>query len=168
MFDSQESRRGPLIMNIPHVLLTSEQFNKLATKDDIGRLEVRISKLEKNSATKDDLKNFAKKYNFKNFATKDDLKDFAKKDDLKNFPTKDDLKNFPTKDDFNRLDDKLDLRFNQLEYMITTSFDHLDNKIDNMERNWQKHDYDINSLQMITADHALRIKKLEPRTFPAK
>jgi len=61
--------------------------------------EMKITRIEKEMATKDDLKNFATKDDLKNFATKDDLKNFATKDDLKNFATKDDLKNFATKQD---------------------------------------------------------------------
>ncbi|WP_069808204.1 PD-(D/E)XK nuclease family protein [Vulcanisaeta thermophila] len=74
-------------------------WQNLATKDDIRRLEERISALEARMttveakmATKDDLKQFAIKEDLKQFATKEDLKQFATKDDLRQFATKEDLK----------------------------------------------------------------------------
>ena len=81
---------------------------ELATKDDL-----------KQFATKDDLKQFATKDDLKRFATKEDLKRFATKDDLKQFATKDDLKNFATKQDMKDLELRLTLR---VGYMLTLGF----------------------------------------------
>ncbi len=160
-------------MTAPHVLLTVEQFSQLATKN---HLEKTLDERLQNFATKDDLKNFATKDDLKNFATKDDLKNFATKDDLKSFATKEYLDqkliNFATKDDFKvlednvkALDDKLDLRFNQLDYKIETSFDNLNGRLANIEKKFDRHEKDINELNLFTVDHAMRIKKLEFRAY---
>ena len=79
------------------IMLTAEQFAQLPTKDYI-----------------DD--------RLKDFATKDYLdKNFATKDDLKNFATKDDFKNFATKDDFKKLSTRMEERFDLLDYKIDTN-----------------------------------------------
>jgi ABC-type phosphate transport system auxiliary subunit len=132
---------GQKTMSATHVMLTSEQFGQLATKEDL-----------------------------KSFATKEDLKSFAKKDDLKSFLTKDDLKVINQRFDgidkkFKDLDDKLDLRFNQLDYKLETSFDDLNVRLEGLGKNLNKHERDINELNLFTVDHAMRIKKLEFRTF---
>lgn len=71
------------------------------------------------------LKGFARKSDLNGLVTKDyfheHLTNFATKDDLKNFVTKDDLKNFAT---------QLEFKIDQLDYKIDTSFDALNNKID--------------------------------------
>ena len=123
-------------MNTP-IMLTAEQFSQLATKDYID----------------------------KKFATKDDLKNFATKDDLKNFATKDDLKNFATKDDIKNLEGKLNLRFNQLDYKIESSFNHLDKRLDKVDETLAGRGKDINELSFFSGDHEIRIRKLEFRVL---
>jgi len=130
------------------VMLTAEQFSQLATKDYLNKtLDEKLT----------------------HFATKDYLDEklthFATKDDLKNFATKDDLKNFATKDDLKELGDKLDLRFGQLDYKIESSFDNLNQRIDKVVTKLDRHEKDINDLNLFTVDHAMRIKKLEFRAF---
>jgi hypothetical protein len=163
---------GQKSMSATHVMLTSEQFERLATKDYLDKT---LDRRLKGFATKDDLKSFA---------TKDDLKNFAKKDDLKSFLTKDDLKVINQRFDgidqkfvsidqrfdgvdkkLKDLDDKLDLRFNQLDYKLETSFDDLNARLEGMSKRSDKHERDINELNLFTVDHAMRIKKLEFRTF---
>jgi hypothetical protein len=172
---------GQKSMSATHVMLTSEQFERLATKDYLDKT---LDRRLKGFATKDDLKSFATKDDLKSFATKDDLKNFAKKDDLKSFLTKDDLKVINQRFDgidqkfvsidqrfdgvdkkLKDLDDKLDLRFNQLDYKLETSFDDLNARLEGMSKRSDKHERDINELNLFTVDHAMRIKKLEFRTF---
>lgn len=101
----KQSEQKPSIRSI--ALAQQELNNKidatrseLNTKIDATRLELnnrigflssemaqmnnRVDSIEKNVATKDDLKNFATKDDLKNFATKGDLKNFASKDDITN------------------------------------------------------------------------------------
>jgi len=91
------------------------------------------------------------------------------KEDAKNFLTKEDANNLVTKDYFDErfksLDDKLDLRFNQLDYKLETSFDDLNNRLDRLTAKVERHEKDINELNLFTVDHAMRLKKLEFRSF---
>ena len=121
------------------VMLTAEQFSQLATKDYLNKtLDEKLT----------------------HFATKDYLDE-----KLTHFATKDDLKNFATKDDLKELGDKLDLRFGQLDYKIESSFDNLNQRIDKVVTKLDRHEKDINDLNLFTVDHAMRIKKLEFRAF---
>ncbi len=86
------------------------------------------------------------------------LTNFAKKDDLKNFATKEDLKNLATKED-------LIFRFGQLNYKMDTSFKDVNDRLDKIEKKLDRHEKDINELNLFTVDHAMRIKKLEFRAF---
>jgi hypothetical protein len=63
------------------------------------------------------------------------------------------------------LEEKLDLRFNQLDYKIETCFDNLHVRLDREELRREKQDKHINELNLFTADHAMRIKRLEFRVF---
>lgn len=123
-------------MSATHVMLTAEQFSQLATKDYIDQTLDR--KLEEKLEEK-----------LKNFVTKDDFNSLSRKvDDL-------DKK-------VDNLDKKLDLRFNQLDYKIESSFDYLNGKFDKIV---ERHEKDISELNLFTADHAIRIKRLEFRSF---
>ena len=77
---------------------------------------------------------------------------------LKHFATKDDLKNFATKED-------LIFRFGQLNYKIDTSFKDVNDRLEKIEKKLDRHEKDINELNLFTVDHAMRIKKLEFRAF---
>jgi len=82
---------------------------------------------------------------FSQLATKDYL-DKTLDDKLTHFATKDDLKNFATKDDLKNLATKMELRFNQVDYKIDTTFAHLDK-----------------NLNETCLNHEIRIKKLESK-----
>ena len=120
------------------VTLSAEQFSQLATKEYLD-------------------KNFAKKEDLKSFATKEYLDE-----KLENFATKDyldeKLKSFATKDD-------LIFRFGQLNYKMDTSFKDVNERLDRIEKKLDRHEKDINELNLFTVDHAMRIKKLEFRAF---
>jgi hypothetical protein len=60
------------------------------------------------------------------FATKEDLSKFATKEDLTNFSTKDDLKPFATKDDLNQLEKRQNFKFDQLEGIVSKSFEEIE------------------------------------------
>ena len=69
----------------------------------------------------------------KNFATKDDLKNLVTRDDAKNFATKDDLKTLATKKGIKRIENKFDYMFKffdkhhivKLEKRVKTIENHL-------------------------------------------
>ena len=68
-----------------------------------------------------------KEYLNKNMATKDDLKGLATKDDIKNMATKDDLKGLATKSDLKKVNDGL---LEYLEHIDETLQEHVhDTKI---------------------------------------
>ena len=94
---------------------------------------------------------------FSQLATKDYL-DKTLDERLKNFATKDDLKNLATKED-------LVFRFGQLNYKMDTSFKDVSDRLDKIEKKLDRHEKDINELNLFTVDHAMRIKKLEFRAF---
>ncbi len=53
--------------------LVQDQSNRMATKDDIAALTMRVDSIESRMATKDDIANMATKDDIANMATKDDL-----------------------------------------------------------------------------------------------
>jgi predicted nucleic acid-binding Zn-ribbon protein len=90
--------------------LSLEQFNKLATKDDLN-------------AIKKDLKNFITKEDAKKFATKDDLKKFTTKDVVKRLEEKSDkmlISVLSTKDDLSVLSGKFDKLEENVGKILTT------------------------------------------------
>ncbi len=79
---SQPATKGDLAIVNKKISAVAKDIDNLAraTKNTFDHIE-------KNMATKDDLKDFATKDDLKDFATKDDLKDFATKYDLEDFKT---------------------------------------------------------------------------------
>ena len=73
--------------------LAQHLFAKMATKDDIRKLQDQIEEMRAAwlDARKEDLQRFATKEDLQRFATKEDLQRFATKEDLQRFATKDEL-----------------------------------------------------------------------------
>lgn len=98
------------------VLAKIAPWERLATKEDIARVEARLDALvervealenrvesiEQKMATKEDFQRFATREDLEKLATKDDLKRLATKEDLEKFATKEDLQRFATKEDLER------------------------------------------------------------------
>ena len=81
--------------------LAQHLFAKMATKDDIRKLQDQIEEMRAAwlDARKEDLQRSATKEDLQRFATKEDLQRFATKEDLQGFATKEDLQRFATKDE---------------------------------------------------------------------
>lgn len=103
----------------------------MTTLTYLKSLQKTLSKIQKDMATKKDLKNFL---------TKSDAKNFATKDDLRNFPTKDDLKG-----EINKLKKELIQKIDDTEISIIARIDkfkadklaisELEDRIRRIERN---------------------------------
>ncbi len=145
-------------------MATKDDIKNMATKDDI-----------KNMATKDDIKNMATKDDIKNMATKDDIKNMATKDDIKNMATKDDIKNMATKDDIARLTKVIIKHSEDIEYIkqtmarnediqrIISTLDTLIARTEEHERKSLTNTYRINELETKFENHETRIASLEGR-----
>ena len=115
--------------------LSPEQFNKLATKDDL-----------KQFLTKKDAKNFITKEDAKKLATKDDLKKFATKDDLKKFATKDALKLVDKKVDkiaISLLETKNDVEIIKRTMATKKDINKILTAIDSIVQGFKKHDQEL-------------------------
>ncbi|WP_052886258.1 DUF3782 domain-containing protein [Thermoproteus uzoniensis] len=99
---------------IRNTMATKEDLERLATKEELQKLEKRLEEVESRMATKDDLKTLTTREELEDIrsrmATKEDLKAFATKEDLKIFATKEDLKVFATKEDLKAFATKEELR----------------------------------------------------------
>lgn len=110
----------------------------MAKSDNCGTLDL-MPKRKGKSKDIDDLAIATEKaFQFiqKNMATKEDLKQVATKDDLKRFATKEDLKRFATKEDLKELEDRLTAKMATKEDLKETE-DRIEAKIENREADLQ-------------------------------
>ncbi|MBC8183457.1 hypothetical protein H8E88_20385 [candidate division KSB1 bacterium] len=96
-------------------------MDKPATKRDIENLR---QELTGKMATKDELKKLelVTKEEIRKLATKEEVKKLATKDDLKNLATKDELKKLATKDELKKLEKRMDnvsSAVSQIQYQLT-------------------------------------------------
>jgi len=119
-----------------------EEIQKnFATKDDIKRIEERIEKIEeeqKNFATKDDIKRIEERIekieaNQENFATKDDIREL--KEEQKNFATKDDIRELKEEQkNFATKDDIKELKEEQKNFATKDDIKRLEKRIERLEK----------------------------------
>ena len=114
--------------------MTNNQRDELliSVAKGLNNLQITVNEMQRNMATKEDLKRFATKEDLKRFATKEDLKRFATKEDLKRFATKEDIKDMVRKQDIEDMVRKQDIedmvRRKDLKGFVTKEY--LDERLD--------------------------------------
>ena len=153
--------------------LRHELIGKMATKDELKKLEL---------VTKEEIKKLATREEIKKLATREEIKKLATKEEIKKLATRDELKKLKslTEEKFNKVDkrlDKLSSAVSQIQYQMTlfetkeesdrkfnillTAIDGLTQKVTDYQTEKAAGEYTFQRHERKLENHEKRIEQLE-------
>jgi len=109
-------------------LVTKEEIKKLATREEIKKLATKeeIKKL----ATKEEIKKLATREEIKKLATREEIKKLATKEEIKKLATKEEMKKLATKEEIKKLATRDELK--KLKSLTEEKFNKVDKRLDKL------------------------------------